>query len=64
MPEVNCQAPPSDVIELAKSDPRIGPVHENETTAKVRAMKNIPKNPPKLSPLVDLSTQLEGSVNS
>ena len=64
IPAVNCQAPPSLVIELARSEPNIGPVQENETTARVNAIKKTPKTPPKVSPLVDLSTQLEGNVNS
>ena len=64
IPAVNCQAPPSLVMELARSDPKIGPVQEKETTARVKAIKKTPKTPPKVSPLVDLSTQLEGNVSS
>src|SRR5690554_8192375 len=30
IPAVNCIAPPSEVSEPAKSDPKIGPVHEND----------------------------------
>ena len=32
----------SFVIEPTKRDPSIGPVHEKETIARVRAIKNIP----------------------
>ena len=45
IPKVNWIAPPCDVIEPTKRDPRIGPVHENETSTNVSAMKNIPRYP-------------------
>ena len=64
IPAVNCQAPPSAVSDPAKSDPKIGPVHENDTIASVSAIKNIPMKPPELSPCVVVFVQLDGSVNS
>ena len=42
IPNVNWFAPASEVIDPAKRDPRIGPVQENETIARVNAMKKIP----------------------
>ena len=39
-------APPSLASEPASSEPKIGPVQENETIANVSAMKNAPNNPP------------------
>ena len=36
-------APPSEVRAPASNDPKIGPVHENDTKASVRAIKKIPK---------------------
>ena len=39
-PAVNCHAPPLN--ELTNSEPKIGPVQENETITNVSAMKNIP----------------------
>src|SRR3954463_3957090 len=42
-PAVNRQEPCAAVP--ASSDPRIGPVHENETMASVKAMKKIPTAP-------------------
>ena len=46
MPALNCIAPPSDVKEPANKDPKIGPVHENDTRASVSDIKKIPIIPP------------------
>ena len=46
IPAVNCVAPPSEVKELANKEPKIGPVQEKETIAKVNAIKKIPIIPP------------------
>ena len=43
IPKVNCIAPPSEANEPASNEPKIGPVHENETNARVNAIKKIPK---------------------
>ena len=45
IPAVNSQAPESPLSDPASSVPKIGPVHENETIAKVNAIKNIPTKP-------------------
>src|SRR5437868_1800840 len=45
IPIVSCIAPPLVDNDPASKDPRIGPVHEKETSASVSAMKNIPTNP-------------------
>ncbi len=42
IPKLNCIAPPSFVNAPANKEPRMGPVQENETMAKVKAIKNIP----------------------
>jgi thiol:disulfide interchange protein DsbD len=49
---------------VAKSEPRIGPVQEKETIAKVKAMKKIPINPPILEPESALLPHLLGNANS
>ena len=64
IPAVSCHAPPSAVKEPASNDPKIGPVHENETIAKVNAIKKMPIIPPAFSPLVVVLVQLDGKVNS
>ena len=46
IPAVNCVAPPSEVKEPANKEPKIGPVQEKETIAKVNAIKKIPIIPP------------------
>ena len=45
IPTVSCVAPPSAPNEPANKEPRIGPVHEKETIAKVRAIKKMPITP-------------------
>ena len=42
MPAVNCQAPLFDDREPTSNEPSIGPVQENETIARVRAIKKTP----------------------
>ena len=64
IPAVNCHAPPSEERDPAKSEPRIGPVHENETIESVSAIKKTPNIPPTPSPLLVIEVQLAGSVNS
>ena len=48
----------------ASREPKIGPVHEKDTIAKVSAIKNIPIIPAADSLFDDLLTQDEGRVNS
>ena len=64
IPAVSCQAPPSADNDPARRDPRIGPVQENDTIDKVRAMKKTPKIPPIPSPLLVKVVQVEGKDNS
>ena len=64
IPAVNSQAPESPVNDPANKVPKIGPVQEKDTIAKVSAMKNIPIIPAADSFLDDLLTQEEGRVNS
>ena len=64
IPAVNCQAPPSLDKDPAKSEPKIGPVHEKETMDNVSAIKKTPTIPPKFSPLLVKLVQREGRVNS
>src|SRR5690554_4339686 len=64
IPAVSCIAPPSAVSEPAKSEPKIGPVQENETIAKVRAIKKIPMIPPIFEALSILFPHELGKVNS
>ena len=64
IPYVNCQAPPSDDNDPAKSEPSIGPVQEKETIESVKAIKNTPIMPPNPSPFVVKLVQLVGKVSS
>ena len=65
IPAVSCQAPPTLADrEPAKRDPKMGPVHENETIDNVSAIKNTPKTPPMPSPLLVKLVHLEGKVSS
>ena len=64
IPAVSCRAPPSEESEPAKRDPRIGPVHENDTIESVSAMKKTPKIQPKPYPLLVTEVQLAGNVSS
>src|SRR5210317_1651619 len=45
IPMDNCIAPPSAVREPASKEPKMGPVQENETMARVNAIKKIPNIP-------------------
>ena len=64
IPAVSCMAPPSEVSEPAKRDPKIGPVQENDTMARVSAIKKIPATPFRLALSSVEFPQLEGKVNS
>src|SRR5690606_17389948 len=65
IPSDNCIAPPSDVKELPNKVPKIGPVHENETIAKVNAIKKMPTIPPILLALLSKALLHDaGKVNS
>tara|TARA_B100001057_G_C22668375_1_gene878801 strand:- start:3 stop:311 length:309 start_codon:yes stop_codon:yes gene_type:complete len=64
MPTVNCHAPESAVSEPANKDPKIGPVQEKETIARVSAMKNIPTIPPVDSLFVEDAAHEDGKVKS
>jgi hypothetical protein len=61
-PVVSCHAPPLN--DPTNKEPKIGPVQENETMAKVSAIKNIPPTLP--NPLFEsaLLAILLGNVNS
>ena len=54
----------SPSVDFISTVPTIGPVHENETRTRVRAIKNIPKSPPLSAPLSDLFTKEVGSMIS
>ena len=56
--------PPSAESEPANNEPRMGPVHEKETIAKVRAIKKMPILPLRLAPSSVAFPQEDGSVNS
>ena len=60
-PAVKGQAP--SVAVPTNNVPKIGPVHEKDTMAKVTAMKNTPANPEPCLALVELA-RLLGSVIS
>ena len=64
IPVVNCIAPPSAESEPAKSEPKIGPVQEKDTIAKVSAIKNIPIIPPIFEALSIFVLQEAGRVIS
>ena len=64
IPALSCMAPPSAVKEPASKEPKIGPVQEKETIAKVRAIKKIPIKPPTLEAVSILSPQELGNVTS
>ena len=64
IPALNCIAPPFAVKEPANRDPKIGPVQENETIARVKAIKKIPINPPTFEAVSILSPQELGKVIS
>jgi len=60
---INGPIPPI-VADSTSKVPTIGPVHEKETSAKVNAIKNIPRNPPLLDAESALFTQVLGRVIS
>src|SRR5690606_34113052 len=62
IPKMGCRiSPPAEAIKI---EPTIGPVQENETSTKVKAIKKMPVNPP-LSPLAStLLTRLLGKFSS
>ena len=64
IPAVNSIAPESPESEPARRVPKIGPVQEKETIARVTAMKKIPINPVLDSWFEDLFDHEDGSVNS
>src|SRR5690606_19164970 len=64
IPAVNWPAPPSADNDPASRDPKIGPVHENETIARVSAIKKIPTTPPILDAESILLPHELGKVNS
>ena len=63
IPKVSCIAPPEE-SEPAKSEPKIGPVQENDTMAKVNAIKKMPMIPPTLEALSILFPHEAGKVIS
>ena len=65
IPILNCIALASDAMVLPNNPPRIGPVQEKETIAKVSAIKNTPITPPILLALLSIAALQDcGSVNS
>ena len=65
IPIVSCIAvSPAEFIEPANKEPKIGPVQEKETMAKVNAIKKIPKIPPTLEAESILFPHELGSVIS
>src|SRR5690606_7625070 len=64
IPAVNWPAPPSADNDPASKDPKIGPVHENDTIASVSAIKKIPITPPILEAESILLAHELGKVNS
>ena len=48
IPILSCVAPAVLDKEPASNEPKIGPVQEKETIARVSAIKKIPMNPPAL----------------
>ena len=65
IPSDNWVAPPSEDKELPSSVPKMGPVHEKDTIANVRAIKKMPKIPPTLLALLSRALlQDAGNVNS
>ena len=52
------------VADSTNNVPTIGPVQENETKAKVKAIKNIPKNPPLLEAESAFVTHVFGKLIS
>lgn len=64
IPAVSCIAPPSAVSDPANNDPKIGPVQEKETKARVTAIKKMPTIPPILEALSILLLHEEGKVSS
>ena len=52
------------LVELIITVPTIGPVQENDTSTRVRAIKKIPSKPPFSAPASLLLTRLEGIVIS
>jgi len=54
-------SPPADATSML---PTKGPVQENDTTIRVRAIKNMPNNPPFSDLASILVTKLLGSVSS
>ena len=51
-------------IEPTNKEPRIGPVHENETNARVNAIKKMPIIPPRVALESTLFAQLCGKTIS
>ena len=64
IPALNCIAPPFAVKEPANKEPKIGPVQEYDTIARVSAIKKIPINPPTFEAVSILSPQELGKVIS
>ena len=65
IPMLNCIALASDAIVLPNKPPKIGPVQEKETIAKVKAIKKMPTKPPILLALSSIAALQDcGSVNS
>ena len=64
MPKVSCSAPPSEDKAPTKREPRIGPVQEKETIAKVKAIKKVPTIPPIFDALSILLDHECGKVRS
>ena len=57
-------APPSEFSDVPNTNPNAGPIHENDTIIKVKAMKKIPNKPPEFEALSTLFDNLLGIVIS
>src|SRR5699024_6110186 len=64
IPTVNCHAPPSLASEPPNKEPKIGPLQEKETIAKVSAINETPRTPPTFGVLLSiLALHEHGNVN-
>ena len=63
-PSMTKKGPVVDFADSTSADPTIGPVHEKETNASVKAIKKMPMIPPVSESLSDLLVQELGSVIS
>ena len=63
-PSITTNGPNLSVADCTIAEPIIGPVQEKETSAKVNAIKNMPKRPPLSAIASLLLAHALGNVNS